>query len=182
MSSPTFTRQGFEVIYDGFMVQLGTATVEAPDGSLLSREIVRHPGAVAVVAVDRDGSVILERQYRAALDSDLLEIPAGKRDVEDEPAQEAARRELIEETGVDAATWVELGSFYNSPGFTDEHTTVFLATELTEVGADLQGPEEQAMEIVRVPLRAVPELIASGELVDGKSVIGLLLARRHLGE
>lgn len=180
MTAPGFVRQGMEVLFDGYMVQLAKATVATPDGTLVSREVVHHPGAVAVVAIDDDSSVILERQYRAALDANLLEIPAGKRDVADEAPQAAARRELIEETGFDAGQWVELGSFFNSPGFTNEHTTVFLATELTEVGADLQGPEENAMVIVRFPLADTWSLIASGELVDGKSILGLLLALHHL--
>lgn len=168
------------MLFDGYMVQLVQATVEVPDGSTVTREIVNHPGAVAVVAVDDDHQVVLERQYRAALDENLLEIPAGKRDVVDEPPLAAARRELVEEVGVDARDWVELGAFYNSPGFTDEHTTLFLATGLIEVGNDLQGPEEEAMEILRLPLASTWDLIASGELVDGKSILALLLALRHL--
>jgi len=180
MTAPGFTRRGTEVLFEGYMVELVSATIEVPDGSTVTREIVHHPGAVGVVAVDDDGTVLLERQYRAALDENLLEIPAGKRDVDDEPTLEAARRELMEETGYDAREWSELGSFYNSPGFTDEHTTLFLATGLVEVGTDLQGPEEEAMEIVRVPLDATWDLIATGELVDGKSILGLALAIRRL--
>ncbi len=180
MSAPGFTRRGTEVLFEGYMVQLVKATVEIPDGSTVTREIVKHPGAVGVVAVDDDRTVVLERQYRAALDENLLEIPAGKRDVADEPTRHAARRELVEETGIDARDWVELGAFYNSPGFTDEHTTLFLATGLSHVGNDLQGPEEEAMELVRVPLASTWELIASGELVDGKSILALMLALRHL--
>lgn len=180
MSAPGFTSRGAEVLFEGYMLRLERLAVEVPDGSEVSREVVRHPGAVAVVAVDDDGTVVLERQYRAALDGNLLEIPAGKRDVAGEPPHEAARRELIEETGYDAREWVELGAFFNSPGFTDEHTTLFLAVGLLEVGSNLQGPEEEAMEIVKVPLDAVWELIASGELVDGKSILGLTLAFRRL--
>lgn len=177
-----FTRHEAETIYDGHIVRLVRATVEVPDGSTVTREIVQHPGAVAVVALDRrDDTVILERQYRAALDDWLLEIPAGKRDVAGESALEVAKRELIEETGHTAAEWVELCSFYNSAGFTDEETTLFLATGLTEVGTDLEGPEEEAMEIVRVPLDDVRSMIASGGLVDGPSIIGLLVTLERLG-
>ncbi len=180
MTAPGFARKSTEVLFDGYMVQLVAATIEVPDGSTVTREIVNHPGAVAVVAVDDDGTVLLERQYRAALDENLLEIPAGKRDVDGEPALEAARRELMEETGHDARDWTEIGAFYNSPGFTDEHTTLFLATGLIEVGTDLQGPEEEAMQLVRVPLETTWDLVASGELVDGKSILGLALAIRRL--
>lgn len=177
-----FSRIHEELLFDGYMIELVRATVRIPDGTTVTREIVKHPGAVAVVAVDaRDDTVILERQYRASLDQHILEIPAGKRDVEGESALDGARRELIEETGYDATEWVELGSFYNSAGFTDETSTLFFATDLVEVGAEREGPEEEAMELVRVPLGEVRALIASGELLDGPSIIGLLLTLAHLG-
>lgn len=182
MSAPGFTKRGEELIFDGFMIQVVQATIEVPDGTLVTRDVVKHPGAVAVVALDEaDDTVILERQYRAALDANLLEIPAGKRDVEGESTLDGARRELIEETGFDAMSWVELASFYNSAGFTDELTTVFLATGLVEVGNALEGPEEEAMEIVRIPLDDVRGLISAGELLDGPSILGLSLALDHLG-
>lgn len=178
---------GFEVtgereIFAGHMLRLVEASVVVPGGSTVSREIVRHPGAVAVVAVDETGDVLLERQYRAALDTNLLEIPAGKLDVVGEPVEVAARRELLEETGFEAAHWTPLVSFYNSPGFADEHSTIFLAEGLNEVGHELQGPEEKAMVVERVPLASVWELITSGELVDAKSIIGLLLATHHFDQ
>lgn len=182
MSIDGFEITGEREIFAGHMLRLVDTSVVIPDGSTVSREIVRHPGAVAVVAIDDVGNVLLERQYRAALDNDLLEIPAGKLDVADEPVEAAARRELLEETGFEAARWTRLVSFYNSPGFADEHSTLFLAEELTEVGHDLQGPEEQAMVVRRVPLVDTWDLIASGELVDAKSIIGLLLAMRHLDQ
>lgn len=180
MSAPGFEQQGERTLFDGHMIRLVEASVIVPDGSTVTREIIRHPGAVGIVAVDAGGDVVLERQYRAALDANLLEIPAGKRDVADEPPQEAARRELVEETGFDASRWTELGTFYNSPGFADEHSVLYLAQDLVEVGHDKQGPEEEAMEVVRVPLASAWDLIASGDLVDGKSIIGLLLALHHL--
>ncbi len=179
MSAPGFVPKGERSLFAGHMIHLVQATVEVPDGSLVEREIIRHPGAVGIVAIDDDGNVVLERQYRAALDANLLEIPAGKRDVADEPTEVTARRELIEETGLDATSLVQLGTFYNSPGFTDEYSTLFLATGLIEVGHDLQGPEENAMVVERVPLESTWDLIGSGEMVDGKSIIGLLLALRH---
>ena len=180
MSAPGFEPQGERTLFVGHMIRLVETTLTVPDGSTVTREIIRHPGAVGIVAVDAQGDVVLERQYRAALDANLLEIPAGKRDVDGEPPQVAARRELIEETGLDATSWGELGTFYNSPGFADEHSVLYLAQDLVEVGHDKQGPEEEAMEIVRLPLASTWDLIASGELVDGKSIIGMLLALHHL--
>lgn len=127
-----------------------------------------------------DGEVILVRQYRAAIDAELLEVPAGKRDVTDEPVEVTAHRELEEEVGMKAGSMVQLAEFYNSPGFCDEHSFLFLATDLTPCATDFQGHEEQYMTIERVPLDGVPALIAGGELTDGKSIIALLMAREHL--
>jgi ADP-ribose pyrophosphatase len=127
-----------------------------------------------------DGDVILVRQYRAAIDRVLLEVPAGKRDVSDEPVELTAHRELEEEVGMKAGSMVKLAEFYNSPGFCDEHSFLFLATDLTPCATDFQGHEEQHMTIERVPLDALPDLVASGDLTDGKSIIALSLARDHL--
>ena len=127
-----------------------------------------------------DGEVILVRQYRAAIDRDLLEVPAGKRDVSDEPAEVTAHRELEEEVGMKAGSMVKLAEFYNSPGFCDEHSFLFLATDLSPCATDFQGHEEQYMTIERVLLDSFPDLIASGDLTDGKSIIALSLAREHL--
>ena len=141
--------------------------------------MVHHPGAVVVVPVV-DGDVILVRQYRAAIDRELLEVPAGKRDVSDEPVELTAHRELEEEVGMKAASLVKLAEFYNSPGFCDEHSFLFLATDLTPCATDFQGHEEQHMTIERVPLDSLADLVASGDLTDGKSIIALSLAREHL--
>ena len=127
-----------------------------------------------------DGDVILVRQYRAAIDRELLEVPAGKRDVSDEPVELTAHRELEEEVGMRAASLVKLAEFYNSPGFCDEHSFLFLATDLTPCATDFQGHEEQHMTIERVPLDSLADLVASGDLTDGKSIIALSLAREHL--
>jgi ADP-ribose pyrophosphatase len=151
-----------------------------PDGNEFERDVVHHPGAVVVVPVTPEGDVILVRQYRAAIDAELLEVPAGKRDVTDEPVEVTAHRELEEEVGMRAASMVQMAEFYNSPGFCDEHSFLFLATDLTPCATDFQGHEEQHMTIERVALDRVPALIASGDLVDAKSILGLLLAREHL--
>ena len=127
-----------------------------------------------------DGDVILVRQYRAAVDRELLEVPAGKRDVSDEPVEVTAHRELEEEVGMKAGSMVKLAEFYNSPGFCDEHSFLFLATDLTPCATDFQGHEEQHMTIERIPLDSLPDLVASGDLTDGKSIIALSLAREHL--
>jgi ADP-ribose pyrophosphatase len=167
-------------VWRGTLVSAGTGTFVDPDGNEFERDVVHHPGAVVVVPVTPEGDVILVRQYRAAIDAELLEVPAGKRDVTDEPVEVTAHRELEEEVGMRAASMVQMAEFYNSPGFCDEHSFLFLATDLTPCATAFQGHEEQHMTIERVPLDRIPALIASGDLVDAKSIVGLLLAREHL--
>jgi 8-oxo-dGTP pyrophosphatase MutT (NUDIX family) len=166
-----------EVMRAGF-VSLDELDVRAPDGERFSRIVVRHPGAVAVVPIIGDAALLV-RQFRAAIGRDLLEIPAGKRDVDGEPPDETARRELEEEIGHRAGRLVPLAECFNSPGFTDEFTYLFAALDLEDLGArNAIGPEEQAMTVERIPFDAVDDLVASGELLDAKSIIGLALARR----
>ena len=175
-----FRRLDEQRLVEGHTVSFFKGTFEAPDGSRFERELVRHPGAVSVVPVDGD-EVVLVRQYRAAVDRLLLEIPAGKRDVADEPAEETAHRELVEEVGLRAGRLEPLGEFFNSPGFCDEHSFVFLATDLSEATLDAQGVEEEHMTVERIALDDVPALIAAREITDAKTIIGLCLARERLG-
>lgn len=178
---PGFRRIGERERLSGSFIRLVTGTFVDPEGYTFEREIVRHLGAVAVVPLEDDGDhVLCVRQYRAPLDATVLELPAGKMDVPGEPAEVCARRELAEEVGHDAARLVELGQFYNSPGFTDELTTCFLAEGLVEVGRTTQGVEEHHMTVERVPLAGFWDLVASGEVVDAKTIIGVALAERHL--
>ena len=149
-----------------------------PDGRPFEREIVRHPGAVCIVPVEDDGSVLMIRQFRGALNRVILEIPAGKLDVPGEPLEDCARRELVEEVGRVAGRFSEIGTFYNSPGFNDELTTCFLAEELSPVERATQGIEEHFMTLEHVPLAGVWDLVESGELVDAKTIIGCALALR----
>ncbi|HXZ82334.1 MAG TPA: NUDIX hydrolase [Acidimicrobiales bacterium] len=151
-----------------------------PGGRPFEREIVRHPGAVCVVPVEADGTVIMLRQFRAPVGGVILEIPAGKLDVAGEAREACARRELAEEVGRAAGRLRELGSFYNSPGFNDEWTTCYLAEELSRVEAAAQGIEEQFMTLEYVPISRVWGLVESGELVDAKSIIACALAARAL--
>ena len=174
-----FRKLDERIVWSGTLVSAGTGTFVDPEGTEFERDVVHHPGAVVVVPVV-DGEVILVRQYRAAVDRELLEVPAGKRDVADEAVELTAARELEEEVGMRAGSMVRIAEFYNSPGFCDEHSFLFLATDLEPCATSFQGHEEQHMTIERVPLDSVPGLIASGQLVDAKSIIGLCLAREHL--
>lgn len=174
---------GSRVVYDGTLARVRIDRVAMPEGDVAEREIVEHPEAVAVVAVGDDGSVPLVRQYRPALGRHELELPAGLCDVDGETALDAARRELAEEAGTAARHWELLVRFSNSGGWTDEATTVFLATGLTRVAVPdgfLASGEEAAMEVVRLPLGEAAGRATAGELTDAKTLIGLLLAERRM--
>jgi len=178
----TFRKRGEQVVYTGSLVTAVRAEFEAPDGTAFERDVVHHPGAVVVVPVLAGGkSVLMVRQFRAAADRVLLEVPAGKRDVDGEPVEITAKRELEEEVGMRAGRVQKLAEFYNSPGFCDELSHVFMATDMEPVPVSAQGVEEQHMTIEEVALDDVPALIATGELVDAKSIIGLCLTRQALG-
>jgi 8-oxo-dGTP pyrophosphatase MutT (NUDIX family) len=176
-----FRALGEEVVHQGPVVRVTRATIEGPDGTTYEREVVHHPGAVAVVPVLDDGhTVLLVRQYRSALDALLLEIPAGKCDVEGEAPEVTAARELEEEVGCRAGSMERLGVIHNSPGFSDERVIIFLAERLEEGTASPHGIEEQHMVIERVSLEQADQLIADGHITDAKTVVGLLLARDKL--
>jgi ADP-ribose pyrophosphatase len=175
-----FRRLDERTLHEGHVITLVEGRFEAPDGSDFTREVVHHPGAVSVVPLHDDGTVTLVRQYRAAIDDLLLELPAGKRDVAGEDPERTARRELVEEVGLEARRVELLAEFLTSPGFSDEHSWTYLATDLREVPSDLQGIEEEHMTVERFPLADVPAMIADRRLLDAKTIIGLTLALRRV--
>ncbi len=179
MTDLGFARLGEREVYQGHVIGLGIGTFQAPDGTTFERDIVHHPGAVAVVPLLDDGRVVMVRQYRAPIDRLLLEIPAGLRDVAGEDPQVTAARELAEETGLGAERFEWLCEFHNSAGCSDETIVIYLATGLQPVDLDRQGVEEQHMTIEQVALDDLDDLVARGELTDAKSIIGLSLVRRH---
>jgi 8-oxo-dGDP phosphatase len=154
--------------------------VRLPDGEVVGRELVEHPGAVAVVALDSLDRVLMIRQYRHPVAATLWEIPAGLRDVDGEPLVETARRELAEEAGYQAADWHVLADFLSSPGISTERLRVFLARNLTVVPAD--GPEyvrqheEAYLTVAWVPLEEIVQGILSGDLHNGVAMVGVLSA------
>ena len=175
-----FRRIDEDVVHAGFIFDLVTARFASPEGEVFSRDVVRHPGAVSVVPVTDDGRIVMVRQYRPALDALLLEIPAGKRDVADEPPEETAQRELAEEIGMRAGRLELLGTFANAPGFSDELSWVFLGRELTAVPREVQGVEETHMTIESFTFDEARALIDDGGLIDTKSIIGVLLAATRI--
>ena len=175
-----FRHTGDVVRAEGRRITLVEGSFTAPDGTAFTRDIVRHPGAVVVVPVTEGGTVLLVRQYRGAVDRELLELPAGTRDVEGEAPETTARRELEEEVGVRAGQVVPLLTVFNSPGFCDEETFIFLARDLSPGTPARHGEEERFLEVVELAFDDIDTLMARGALTDAQTVLGLALARPHL--
>ena len=160
-------------IFRGRVVDLSVERIELPNGNTTELEIIRHPGAAAMVPLTADGDVLLVRQYRYATGGWLLEVPAGKLDP-GEPPEVCAARELEEETGLKAGELLSLGWIWTTPGFTDEKIWLFLCRGLEPGHQDLQGDEVLTVE--RLPLERAIEMAHAGEICDGKSVCALLRA------
>jgi ADP-ribose pyrophosphatase len=161
-----------ELIYSGRILNLRVDTVRLPGGETTRREIVEHAAAVALVALDGEQNVLLVRQFRKPVGSDLLELPAGCVNPGELP-EAAARRELQEETGFLPGMLEPLANFYTAPGFSNELMYLYLATNLTP--ARLPADADESIDVVRLPLGEIPELISSGSVADAKTLVGLLM-------
>lgn len=164
-------------IFDGKIIRLVIREVRLPDGNLALREVVEHAGAVAIVALDDAQQVMLVRQYRIGADQDLYEIPAGIL----EPgttAEENAVRELREEIGYEPGDLQALGAFYPTPGSSTELIRIYLARDLK--AAPLAQDQDEFIETVSMPFAEALRMIDSGEIVDSKTIIGLLRVARLL--
>lgn len=173
---------GSKTVVDTGFIRLAELDVEG-EGERFTRLVVRHPGAVVAVPVEPDREhVLLVRQYRAVADRELLEVVAGKRDVEGEEPETTAAREMHEEIGRRPGRLVKLCEFFNSPGFCDEYTHLYAALDVEKLDAPAAvNAEERAISVERVHLDDVDDLVADGRIVDAKSIVGLLLTRRYLG-
>ena len=172
-----FALQRVEPLFSGHVFGVERRHLTA-DGVAFDREVVTHPGAVAILAIDENDDVVLLRQFRAPVGGHIFEIPAGTLDVEGEVTFDAARRELEEETGLRATTLRPLGTFLNSPGYSSQLTTIFLAEGLDDVGASPVGVEEGDMEVVRVSLPAALEMTRTGEIRCAITALALVLCDR----
>lgn len=160
-----------ELIYEGRAFTVRVDTVQTVDGRKTTRDIVEHSECVAIVAVDSDGKILLVRQYRLPAGKQLLEIPAGGIDGDEEPA-DAVRRELQEETGYLPKKVEKIGGFYSTPGFCTEYLHLFLATELEP--SRLIAEDTESITLERIDPDQISGLIHSGEICDAKSIAGLL--------
>ncbi|MGB1286114.1 MAG: NUDIX hydrolase [Aggregatilineales bacterium] len=167
-----------EEIFNGKLLHIVKHEVELPDGNTSIREVVQHPGAVAVVAVDDDHQVLLVRQFRLPADAILYEIPAGILEPGEKP-EDCAARELREETGYRPLTLNAIGGMYTAPGYTTEFIHIFHATGYEE--APLEQDVDEFVEAQRIPMTEALAMIERGEIVDGKSMTGLLQVARILG-
>ena len=171
-----FERVGGEEVWEGKIATVRVDRFRYDDGEEAEREIVAHPGAVAVIAHDGETLYMVRQPREAVGEGALLELPAGKLDVEGETPLECARRELAEEVGVEADDWRELKRIYTSPGFAEELVHLFLATGLREVGSNPDA--EERLEVERVPVAQLDSVIA--ECMDSKTLIGLYLLKEEL--
>jgi 8-oxo-dGTP pyrophosphatase MutT (NUDIX family) len=169
-------KEGSKLVYRGPIASVRMETFQYSDGSRATRQVVVHPGAVCVIPHDGRVLYMVEQPREAVGEPALLELPAGKLDVEGETPLACAQRELVEEIGKSAGDWRELKSFYTSPGFANERVWLFLATELYDVPS--RPSQEERIEIVEFPLSEIDRAIARCE--DAKSLVGLLLLKELL--
>ncbi|MFQ6332939.1 NUDIX domain-containing protein [Methylophilus sp. 3sh_L] len=165
------------VMAQGKMLTVRYDEARLPNGRVSSREYVTHPGAVAIVALTQSGEVVLERQFRYPLKQVFIELPAGKIDA-GEPVLTTGQRELLEETGYTAKTWVKLGIQHPCIGYSNEVIHMYLATELS-LGAHARDVDE-AMDVMVWPFARVMQAIEDGEITDSKTMSAMLMAERYL--
>ena len=168
-----------EKIYEGKIVNLRIDTVELPDKKYSKREIVEHPGSVGIIPITDDGYIVLVKQFRKPVEKSLLEIPAGKIEINEEPRQ-TALRELGEETGYISNKMEYLFEFYTSPGFSNEKIYLFLATEL--VKGDANPGHDEYIEVTKIKIEDLVDMVNRGEINDSKTIIGIFYAEKYINK
>lgn len=164
-------------IFDGIVVKLRVDTVTLPDGGSATREIIAHPGGVSVLAIDDDKNVFLVKQFRKPTEQALIEIPAGKLEYGEDPL-EAGKRELSEETGAEAEEFIPLGYFYPTPAYCEEKTYMYLARGLKMNRQHLD--EDEFLEVLKMPYDKLYDMVINDEIVDGKTALAVLKAKRFI--
>jgi len=165
-------------IFKGKILKLYFDQVRLPNNKITTREKVEHPGAVAVVPINKENEVILVKQYRYPVNDVLIEIPAGKID-DKEPPLECAKRELKEEVGGHGGSFIHLAQIFTSPGFSDEKMDIYLVLDFEEKENDLD--DDEFLHIIKIKLEDCLKMIKNGEINDAKSIIGIMMARDYLG-
>ncbi|MBI5359464.1 MAG: NUDIX hydrolase [Planctomycetes bacterium] len=172
MSSKLYRKLGSEQIYKGRIFSVEHATIAAPDGKIMTRDVIRHNGSVAIVPFLDKNHIILIKQYRLPADAYLYEIPAGTIDPGEKPLQ-CAKRELIEETGHSGKHWEKTAEFFSCPGFCSEKLYLYRATGLTPV-KEFHRDEDEDIEVKIFSIREIRKMLAEDAFVDSKTLIGLL--------
>ncbi len=170
-----------ETLYEGKVITLRVEEVELPDGNRATRELIKHPGAVAVIPITAEGKLILVEQYRKALGRSIVEIPAGKIDPGEAP-EVTAVRELEEETGYGAKKFSYIQSFATSPGFADEIIHLYLAQGLYTIDDPAEGDEDEFIELLEVTIEQAEDMVATGEIFDAKTAFAVLYAKNILAK
>jgi ADP-ribose pyrophosphatase len=168
-----------ETIYEGKIITLRVEEVELPDGNKAQRELIRHPGAVSIIPITKDGKLVLVEQYRKALERTLIEIPAGKIDPGEEP-EVTAVRELEEETGYGTKEFTYIQSFATSPGFANEVIHLYLARDLYPIENPAAGDEDEFIGLMEVTIEQAEEMVASGKIFDAKTAFAILYVKNLL--
>jgi ADP-ribose pyrophosphatase len=168
-----------EQIYKGKIIDLYVEEVELPNQKTSKREIVKHPGAVAVLAVTKEGKIVMVEQFRKPLEKTIIELPAGKLEKGEEPL-ECARRELLEETGYSCENMISIGSFYTSPGFADELIYLFFTDTLIQKGEQMTD-EDEFVNVIEVSISEAKELMKNEKIHDAKTAYGVLYMELYHG-
>ena len=168
-----------QTIAEGGMLTVKRDLVRLPNGNTSQREYVTHPGAVVIVPLQSNGNVILEKQFRYALHQVFIELPAGKIDA-GEDILVTGQRELLEETGYSASDWIKLGHQYPCIGYSNEIIHIYLAQGLT--AGKHQRDNDESLEVFEVPFEQCLRMIQNGEITDGKTIVALFFAEKHLSK
>lgn len=168
-------------VYDGKIISLQVDDVRLPDGKEAKREIVKHPGAVAIIPVTKDGKIVVVKQYRKALERTIVEIPAGRIEVGEDPML-TARRELEEETGLGTKDIAYIQSFATSPGFANEIIHLYVARGLYPIENPAAGDEDEFIEQLEITIEEAEEMVKMGEIYDAKTAFAILYAKYELTE
>lgn len=164
-------------IFDGKVVKLRVDTVELPDGSMQTREVIRHPGGVGIIAIDNENNVLMVKQFRPGAKNVILEIPAGKLEYGENP-EECGKRELSEETGFVANEFFHLAEFYVTPAYCEEIINIYFARDLVPSKQNLD--EGEFLDVLKIPFDELYKKVMNNEIKDGKTIIAVLKLKEFL--